>query len=172
MALLDPAGLEEERRLFYVAVTRAEQHLTLSYALSRYRFGTVKPCEPSRFLEELDPQHLNVSHKYQQTDEIALRFFDQFKERDGRKQGQIGANRGPALAQAAKAPGYVPTASFIAADAMSLAAGMRVEHQKFGFGKIVAVEDVGPNRKAHIVFDSVGDKTLMLSFAKLMVHEN
>jgi len=173
MALQDPAGLEEERRLFYVACTRAEEYLTLSYALSRYRFGTIKPCEPSRFLEELDPAHLKITRKFEQTPDSPLRFFDQFKDTDGRKPVQVGARGATSLKPTATAlPNHIPTAPFIAADAMSLQNGMRIEHQKFGFGKISTVEDVGPNRKAHIVFETVGEKTLMLSFAKLMVHES
>jgi DNA helicase-2/ATP-dependent DNA helicase PcrA len=166
MALSEEAGLEEERRLFYVACTRAEQYLTLSYAMSRYRFGNVKPCEPSRFLQELDPNHLKVSRKYEVTDESPIRFFDQFKERQGQKNVHIGA------AKAAAAPGYVPTPNFKADDLAKLQPGMKVEHQKFGFGKITAIQDDGPNRKAHITFDAIGEKTLMLSFAKLMIHEN
>lgn len=163
MALAEEAGLEEERRLFYVACTRAEQHLTLSYAMSRYRFGNVKPCEPSRFLEELDPRHLKVSRKYDPTDDSPIRFFDQFKERGGQKQVQVG------LRKAATSPSYVPSPNFRASDASLLEAGQRVEHQKFGFGKVVSIQDDGPNRKAHIEFETIGEKTLMLSFAKLMI---
>ncbi len=168
MALAEPTGIEEERRLFYVACTRAEHQLTLSYALSRYRFGNIKPCEPSRFLQELNPAYLKVSRRYEATDDSPIRFFDQFKERNGQKQVQIGPRR----AAAPTASTYVPSPNFKPADAAQLAAGQRVEHQKFGFGRIVAITDDGPNRKAQIAFDAIGEKTLMLSFAKLMIHPN
>ena len=167
MALTEEAGLEEERRLFYVACTRAEQHLTLSYAMSRYRFGNVKPCEGSRFLEELDPQHLKVSRKYEAGEDSPIRFFDQFKERNGQKQVQVGPRR-----TVAAPSNYIPSPDFKPVDTTHLRSGMKVEHQKFGFGTILAISDDGPNRKAQISFDSIGEKTLMLSFAKLMVHEN
>ncbi len=170
MALGEREGLEEERRLFYVACTRAEHKLTLSYAMSRYRYGQLKPCEPSRFLEEVDQSHLQVTRRYEGANSEApqpLRFFDQFKERSGKKDVKVGLKSAPGK----PAPGYKPSGDFVAADAGAIQAGQRVEHQKFGFGKVLLVDSSSPNLKATVAFEEVGEKTLVLNFAKLMIHE-
>ncbi|SDL84530.1 DNA helicase-2 / ATP-dependent DNA helicase PcrA [Catalinimonas alkaloidigena] len=163
MMLNSREDLEEERRLFYVAITRAEKKLTLSYALSRYRFGNIRSCEPSRFLQELDGQYLKVTRRFR-TEEAAprpTRFAAQFK-RAGAPVKRIPVNGKSA---------HQPSANFRPSDPMRLKAGMTVEHPKFGFGTVSAVEVQGNDRKARINFQQHGEKTLLLSFAKLMIHE-
>jgi len=166
MALAERLGLEEERRLFYVACTRAEQKLTLSYATSRYRFGNLKPCEPSRFLEELDQQYLKVSRSYApEPAHHPAKMLAQFKERQGVKPNAVGQRGGPAVASAHK-----PSANFAPSDLTALRAGAKVEHSKFGFGEVLSIDTSSPNAKAQVLFDTEGEKTLVLGFAKLMIH--
>jgi DNA helicase-2/ATP-dependent DNA helicase PcrA len=153
--------LEEERRLFYVAVTRAEHRLTFSYASSRFRFGTVRPMEPSRFLNEVDAKYLKVSKKLDMEESSGMRFSDQFKR--------------PASKSNSVAPlqivAHTVSANFTPSDVSKLKIGLRVEHQKFGFGTVQDLDIQSPDKKAKILFDNNGEKTLILGFAKLMVVE-
>jgi DNA helicase-2/ATP-dependent DNA helicase PcrA len=153
--------LEEERRLFYVAVTRAEHRLTFSYASSRFRFGTVRPMEPSRFLNEVDAKYLKVSKKLDMEESSGMRFSDQFKR--------------PASKLNSVAPlqivAHTVSANFTPSDVSKLKIGLRVEHQKFGFGTVQDLDIQSPDKKAKILFDNNGEKTLILGFAKLMVVE-
>jgi DNA helicase-2/ATP-dependent DNA helicase PcrA len=152
--------LEEERRLFYVAVTRAENKLTLSYATTRFRFGSLRVMEPSRFLNEIDAKYLKVTKKLEREAPVpTFRFSDQFK-RPGSK---------PGLPSSPKIKEHTVSANFVASDVSKLKEGLRVEHPKFGFGTIQEVDVKGPDKKARILFDENGEKTLILSFAKLMV---
>lgn len=152
--------LEEERRLFYVAVTRAEQKLTLSYATTRFRFGSLRVMEPSRFLNEIDARYLKVSRKIAaEPEEPAFRFSEQFK-RPGQKAG---------MPAAPKIVAHTVSANFVPSDVSQLKPGLRVEHPKFGFGTIQDVDTKSPDKKARILFDLNGEKTLILSFAKLMI---
>ncbi len=156
MMLSSMADLEEERRLFYVAITRAEHKLTLSYAETRYRFGRLQSCEPSRFLKEIDPSYLRVSH--------AAGLFE--SERNTSFVRNLTQRKAPAIVHT----NHAPSANFIASDTSALAEGMKVEHPKFGFGVVKAVDFSTPDKKAKIEFDKAGEKTLLLSFAKLMIH--
>lgn len=151
--------LEEERRLFYVAVTRAERRLTLSYATSRFRYGTFHNMEPSRFLSEIDPRHLNVARKFPVEAQPAFRFSGQFSRK----------NPAAGTAAAAAPVPHTVSANFTPSDVSQLRSGLRVEHPKFGFGTIQDVDTRNPEKKARILFDKNGEKTLILSFAKLMV---
>lgn len=170
MMLQSQADLEEERRLFYVAITRAEKKLMISYAESRYQFGRLKTCEPSRFLDELDSTYLKMA-KTPGKKEIS-------SFRPVLKTGFVEKLLSPSVAQLIQKPQqntnyqHVPSASFKQTDALQLNEGQRVEHQKFGFGNITKLEINGAERKAHILFEKgIGEKVLLLSFAKLMVIE-
>ncbi len=162
MMLGSRADLEEERRLFYVAITRAKEMLTMTYALTRYRFGRLKNCEPSRFIEEVDPQYIHVDKKFSFT-ELVLpgnsSFVSNLKQKNQR--------------QAARKvnTSYSPPTDFTASDTSNLGIGMKVEHQRFGYGKVVAMDENGAGRKAKVKFDNFGEKTLLLSFAKLKIHD-
>ena len=153
--------LEEERRLFYVAVTRAEKKLTISYAVSRFRFGTVRPMEPSRFLNEIDARYLKMVKKFEvEVAEPAFKFSDQFK--------RPARSSTPAFPQIAP---HTPSANFVPSDVSRFKPGIRVEHQKFGFGTIQSLDLQSPDKKTTVLFDKNGEKTLILGFAKLMVVE-
>lgn len=170
MMLQNRSDLEEERRLFYVAITRAEKKLTLSYAETRYNYGRLNYCEPSRFLSEIDKNYLN---------------FARTKTTFGEKTSSSGSNDKPNLTsfvkkdsvssnlkpmQKAVAPAnHTPSADFAPSDTSALKEGDKVEHPKFGFGVVKRIDANGTDRKATIQFDSQGEKTLLLSFAKLRI---
>jgi DNA helicase-2/ATP-dependent DNA helicase PcrA len=164
MMLESREDLEEERRLFYVAITRAEQKLTLSYALQRYRFGQTIMCEPSRFLNDIDTSYLNVLP--------TTSLFDQMPT--GSTPGAAGAGsrklRSNFAPVRAAGPKHQVSTNFEAALPAELKQGMRVEHSKFGFGKILKIEEFASDKRAKIAFERFGEKTLILSFAKLMIH--
>lgn len=162
MMLGSRQDLEEERRLFYVAITRAMHKLTLSYALTRYRFGRLKNCEPSRFLEEIDPAYMMVNKKMGSSSPVGdtehARILLKSIKRDRNT-------------TSARKTTYQPAADFAPSDTSQLQEGMKVEHPKFGFGTVKGIEIQGANRKAKVDFEQVGEKTLLLSFAKLKIHE-
>lgn len=166
MMLSSRADLEEERRLFYVAITRAKKKLHMSYALNRYRFGRLKACEPSRFLEEVDAQFIKVNKKFSSTaplssadSYVTKNFVNNLKkDRSNRK--------------FASAPQHQPSADFKPSDTSRLEEGMLVEHPKFGFGKVTVIDAEGANKKARVDFEKAGEKTLLLSFAKLRIVED
>ncbi len=171
MMLSSRADLEEERRLFYVAITRAQEKLFLSYALSRYRFGRLKNCEPSRFLEEINPQYIRVSRKFSRPspDEGETNSAGN----GGYARNLVSGIRKTTRSQpVTKKSNYSPSPDFAPSDTSDLKAGMKVEHPKFGFGKVLEMDESGANRKAKVNFDDFGEKTLLLSFAKLKIHDN
>jgi len=163
MMLSSRADLEEERRLFYVAMTRAMEKLTLSYAITRYRFGRLKGCEPSRFLEDIDPRFIHVTRSaFQKIDSnINLTSYS----------GHPGNNRARILQKAPESATvrHTPSPGFIPSDTSVLSAGMKVEHPKFGYGVVVEMDEDGANKKAKVKFDNFGVKTLLLTFAKLRI---
>ena len=157
--------LEEERRLFYVAITRAQKKLFLSYALTRYRFGRLKNCEPSRFLDDISNQFIKVSTRFGGMDSVA-------PNPNFAKSFVSGMKKTVSSQPVVKSSTYKPAADFKPSDTSSLKEGMKVEHPKFGFGTVMKMEEVGTERKARINFADFGEKTLLLSFAKLKIHEN
>ena len=175
--------LEEERRLFYVALTRAETKLILSYAESRYRWGNLTLSEPSRFIDEIDPSLIERTKKasFRGTTIKEEPRFNPFGSNKGAwtysgdKRYERPANTTSFRAEqngVEKSPSSYPKFSpsdFIPADASEIQLGQRVLHQKFGQGTVVKVEGVGPNKKASVDFDEGGNKMLMLKFAKLSI---
>ncbi|MFY0625144.1 MAG: UvrD-helicase domain-containing protein [Reichenbachiella sp.] len=160
MMISSRQDLEEERRLFYVAITRAESQLYLSYALTRYRFGRLKTCEPSRFLEEIDQDFLKMNQKFSQPVSPGNDYVKKF----------ISSTKHATPKPSPNMIFHKPSTGFKPSDTSKLEAGMKVEHPKFGFGHVTKIEIQGINKKAHISFEKAGDKTLLLSFAKLMIH--
>ncbi|WP_226390866.1 ATP-dependent helicase [Penaeicola halotolerans] len=156
--------LEEERRLFYVASTRAMEKLYYTYALTRYRFGRLLNCEPSRFLEEVDPMCIKVNKRISTSEPVGSMHY----KREG--SAFIGLKT-PVNRVKPQAVTHVPDPNFKASDTSHLQAGQRVEHPKFGFGSVNNVDTDGANRKASINFEKFGEKTLLLSFAKLRIIE-
>ncbi len=165
MMLSSRSELEEERRLFYVAITRAKRRLFLSYAHTRYRFGRLKNCEPSRFLDDVHPNYIKVSNKYAGLDSAPSN--SQFA-----KSFVTGIKKTLRSQPAPKFTPYKTPSDFVPSDTAGLKEGMKVEHPKFGFGQVVKLDESGADRKAKINFDDFGEKTLLLSFAKLKIHEN
>jgi len=163
MMLSSRADLEEERRLFYVAITRAQKGLFLSYALTRYRFGRLKNCEPSRFLDDVDQTFIKVSTKFAGLESTP-------PSSDYAKTLVNGIKKTISSAPAAKVTSYRAPADFAPSDTSGLREGMKVEHPKFGFGLVTQMDFSGPDRKAKINFDDFGEKTLLLNFAKLKIH--
>jgi DNA helicase-2/ATP-dependent DNA helicase PcrA len=157
----DRSDLEEERRLFYVAITRAEKRLRISYATSRYRFGTLRNCEPSRFLEEINSKYLKVTHKFIVEEKPASAggsFMNQFQT----KQVPVGKTVSPVN-------NHKTSDNFVPTPPKNLNPGDRVEHAKFGFGTIVEMQENGAGDiRATVNYDTQGQKVMMLSFAKLM----
>ncbi len=151
--------LEEERRLFYVALTRAMTKATLSYAESRYRWGQFTITEPSRFLDEIDESLLDIPHRSQG---MGNRSYGRV-EKKAPESTQLQKRNLKSVREAAA------TTDFHADDTTSLMAGMQVEHPKFGKGKVISVDGAGPNKKATVHFNGVGNKSLLLRFAKLKI---
>ncbi|WP_028979484.1 ATP-dependent helicase [Sporocytophaga myxococcoides] len=165
MMLSSRADLEEERRLFYVAITRAQSNLCLSFAATRYRFGRLKECEPSRFLNELDPQYLNISRRARPEPSAAPAAATTSSSQVIKAKPKTAS---PVLSKPKS--NYIPSPDFKPSDTSQLKPGMRVEHLKFGYGTVKAMDVSGTDRKAVIEFNDHGEKTLILSFAKLKIH--
>lgn len=169
MSLYDRADLEEERRLFYVAVTRAKERLWVTYANSRYRFGNLVQNEPSRFIDEIPESHLDRTftggaHKANNTGGFSGMLNQSFDRMPSLKK----------LADKLQKPAatvHTPSADFKANDPMEMEIGMEIEHQKFGFGTITALEGGANNRIATITFKDSGhgQKKIMLNYAKLRI---
>ena len=138
--------LEEERRLFYVAVTRAEKKLTITHAATRYKYGSLDYCEPSRFLEEL-PQNLLEMVGYHRSKSSA------WEEKVVYQQPKISRPEPVKTAYV-----HAVSSGFNPAPPERLSAGMAIEHQKFGYGKIVSLEGQNDGRMATIDFDKAGQK--------------
>lgn len=163
MMLNSRADLEEERRLFYVAITRAQKKLYLSYALTRYRFGRLKNCEPSRFISDVDNMFIKVISKHPGVESQPL-------PNNQYARSLVSSMKKTISSQPVKQSStYKPPVDFTPSDTSSLQAGMKVEHPKFGYGKVEKVDESGQERKAKVVFDDFGEKTLLLSFAKLRI---
>ncbi len=169
MSLNSRSDLEEERRLFYVAVTRAESKLTISYATSRFKFGTLISCEPSRFLDEIDAQYLELDFTAKPASSNNP-FFDD--ERNAwNKRSDTFSKPKPVQIKTTSilAKAHVPSPGFAPSDTSSLQVGMEVEHERFGFGKVISLEGNKPDIKATIFFKEIGQKQLLLKFAKLRI---
>jgi DNA helicase-2/ATP-dependent DNA helicase PcrA len=154
--------LEEERRLFYVALTRAKVRLFLSYAESRYRYGEAIICEPSRFLSEIDEKYIETYGRYNST---LKKTFPNNKPKLITKQKSSSINNFVKKEKIINSSNKFNDAD----DSKLVKEGMMVEHQRFGIGKVLKIEGAGANKKASVFFDSVGEKQLLLKFAKLLI---
>ncbi len=155
--------LEEERRLFYVAVTRAEKQATLSYALNRYKWGNLERCSPSRFLREIDQKYLH----YPQTGGKPFNNSNSAltKPQSLREEPRQYINE-EKLKRIGKAT-VVSNVPFNGTDPSLFSVGDSVQHERFGNGQIVSIEGQPPNTTATVEFDKEGSKKLLLRFAKL-----
>lgn len=183
MSLNSRTDLEEERRLFYVAVTRAEKKLTLTYSTSRYRWGTLTNCEPSRFIDEINARFLEIEVVKPAKSSLGENSFNDERrtwtqQRDTFSKPKLSSSS-PAGTVSASAPrpkttsllpkAHVPTPGFAPDAAADFQNGMDVEHEKFGFGKIISLEGSLPDVKATVFFQGLGNKQLLLKFAKLRI---
>ncbi|MDR6300376.1 ATP-dependent helicase [Mesonia maritima] len=180
MSMNTRSELEEERRLFYVALTRAEKQAYLTYTQSRYRWGKLIDAEPSRFIEEIDEKFLDLMVPQDDYKYKPLIDSDIFGEVDKSKLRQTKPKRGtpppahkPTEEQLRKLRRLRPTdadkPSKSDSPALQLESGQEVEHMRFGKGKILSIEGVGQDKKAEIDFENGGLKKLLLRFAKLKV---
>lgn len=166
--------LEEERRLFYVAVTRAEKNCTISYAASRFQWGNLISSEPSRFISEIDPDYLSFETAYgaPQGGGRSLNsgrggfdrpFTGGLNRMPGSTSSQTTAPRG------LKSMSELNSKSGTGDTNIDIKVGYNVEHERFGKGKVTKLEGSGVDRKATIFFPHAGAKTLLLKFAKLTI---
>lgn len=161
--------LEEERRLFYVAITRAKSRLTLTYAKSRYRFGNLTYSEPSRFLDELPQENVECTGSKIE-DHPANDFYFEPKQNNRFAAKEKTLEHGLTAQKLTFTKGnYTPSENFKPDNPALLQMGMEVEHQKFGIGKVVSLEGREDNRVATIFFPNIGQKRIMLKFAKVMI---
>ncbi len=187
MSMNTRSELEEERRLFYVALTRAEQEAYLSYAETRYRWGKLVDCEPSRFLEEIDEKYLEYltpKRKISENRFIPDDIFDQTPQSTVRFKKPMNRRTIPKPNQK---PKLIEKKNFATPKNLkkisnatlnetpsnlfdsAVIVGNIVEHQRFGKGEVIRMEGAGPNKKAEIKFENFGNKNLLLQFAKLKI---
>lgn len=166
--------LEEERRLFYVAITRAMNKLTLSFASSRFKFGNITNAEPSRFLSELDPKFLQFdaifskgNSNVQSKPTVQTSRFGKPLSPTAKTPPSTVGQRFNTPTKPAAAPPPAVDPNFVGDDTKNIQLNQRVEHQRFGFGTVVSLDGIGDNRKAEIEFEQFGKKMIVLKFAKL-----
>ena len=155
-------AIEEERRLFYVAITRAERHCFLSYAKSRMRYGKMEFAAPSRFLKDIDVRYLRLPGQmaYTQREEPRAPVFTKIQpEAKPTFTPSTPRNLKPVAAAAATAP----------SQNLALSVGQYIEHERFGLGEVLKVEGEGDSAKALIRFENAGEKQLLLRFARFKV---
>lgn len=183
--------VEEERRLFYVALTRAEKRATLSFAESRFKWGEVMSCQPSRFIKEIDPQYLDMPVLRDRTERIGAFGLDEEERINDpgmnymrkrwnarNKPAAGGGTSTPKPVQTAPAtppkgfrkvaarPSGIPEGTPLAS-AGDLTVGARVQHDRFGNGTVMSFEQTETDTKITVKFDGAGTKTLLMKFAKL-----
>lgn len=153
---LKEGDVDEERRLFYVAITRAERYLTLSLSASRYKYGQVKYNEPSRFLEEIGESNLERMYTP--------------KSKSGQTGNSASSVGGSFKKARPKGPMIAPE-NFTASAPSKIQAGQKVLHMRFGAGKVIAIDGISGNKIATIFFEEAGQKKIALKFAKLQIEE-
>lgn len=182
--------LEEERRLFYVAITRARKHLWVTYANTRYRFGSLVQNDASRFIHEMPEKLVDQSYaggvgrnqnSFGQMGSAFQRMQRGFgdyndiqktEKRYGPTPGKKSGTEKPAYLAPPSPPKvvpHIPSGNFEASDTSDLAVGQRVEHQKFGFGEVIQLEGSAHNPIATVRFELNGEKKIMLQYAKLRI---
>jgi len=180
--------LEEERRLFYVVITRAKHKLWITYANTRYRFGSLVQNEPSRFIDELPEEFIDKSYAGgSRNTESSFGNGSAFERMRGwGSRGQESGNNSynknrdsskkerPSYLTPSTRPQtkeHIPSPDFVASDTSNLQPGQKVEHQKFGFGEVLKMEGAAHNPIATVKFELNGEKKIMLNYAKLRILE-
>lgn len=169
MALNSRSDLEEERRLFYVALTRAKKQVTLSFAENRYKWGEFTTCEPSRFIEEIEDKYLDIPRKVTKASKEKTQFRIKTSASGIQKGTLPGNGHMKEIADSRQKQKPDDNEVFEASPSDEIQSGMSVEHQRFGKGKVLNVEGSGPSRKATVFFAVIGQKQLLLKFAKLKI---
>jgi DNA helicase-2/ATP-dependent DNA helicase PcrA len=184
MAKNEFRGLEEERRLFYVAITRAREFCMLTYARSRFRNGQVNACNPSRFLKDIDTQFLQVNGgvldgSFHRMQEIQSNIFRENSYSD--KTAYSAKEKTPVYNEKAQTSTINPTKTnfvniknatpkvSVNGNTSGVQAGNIIRHERFGIGKVIAVEGDADNRKATVEFENSGTKQLLLKFARFEI---
>lgn len=166
------AGLEEERRLFYVAITRAEEHAVLSFAKRRFKYGDMTYVRASRFLGELDPSYIEMAGDIIQQNQTSEN-FGSTNHRFGKsfdKQPSFTPKKFNFSESINKTNEKKPLFSENTFNnAFDIKIGMRVQHERFGIGEVTSLEGTGSNVKATVLFPNAGEKQLLLKFAKLKI---
>ena len=167
--------LEEERRLFYVAITRAEEHCFLSFAKSRFKYGKMEFSSPSRFLKDIDVRYLNVPQEeltVRRPTENAARFqpSPRFAPRTEVKieRQRVEPVRPATMPKFTRVSAASPRPS-VGSTPNGLQVGNIIEHERFGVGEVMKVEGAGDNCKATVKFRNAGEKQLLLKFARFKV---
>ncbi len=192
MSINEPGGLEEERRLFYVAITRAEENCFLSYSRSRFRNGRSEPAKPSRFLKDIDRQYIKQSGSERETTDYGSSGGGDFVRPFGNpfSTEDFGSHRTASRSTSGSrntildftgrvvkiAPedkpnliSHAPSSGSITVGGKKVAVGTRIEHNRFGQGTIKETSGSGENARLVVSFDNCGDKTLLLKFATITV---
>lgn len=178
----NPRAVEEERRLFYVAITRAEENCVLTYAKSRYRNGQSAMCSPSRFLKDIDTRYLSMSADSVADGSFAATrrspaFSSPFQQPKAMEEEAYVSPVAQAVGRQARltrmetASSSPVLSSASASDLSGLHVGAKVRHDRFGEGEVIAIEGEGGNAKATVSFAHFGQKQLLLKFARLTVAE-
>jgi len=172
--------LEEERRLFYVAITRAKKKLWLTYANARYRFGQLQQNEPSRFIEEMPEDQLDKSfagggirnqfsgggNNWNKNS-----FSNSYNKPAEKTTTQTGSKPSFVVPSRPQNKEHIPSENFTPSDTSNLQTGQKVEHQKFGYGVVLKMEGAAHNPIATVQFEINGEKKIMLNYAKLRIVE-
>lgn len=153
MSMQSREDLEEERRLFYVGITRARQKLFLSFAMQRFRWGSMVHSEASRFIDEINPKFLDY----------------QVKTRAPETEKPMAYTSPKPLRPSPPPPTYQPASDFMPEDVSGIQEGMKVEHNRFGIGKVMQVEGKGDEKKATIFFKDIGEKQILVKYAKMKI---
>ena len=168
MSLNTRLELEEERRLFYVALTRAKIRVSITYTKSRYRWGKLIDCDKSRFIDEIDSKYLNLSLPIESSNInsfIDKSIFGSYDKNKSEFNSVTKLNKDKL--NKLKKLKYVNSYKNLDDNKIRLEIGSNVSHGRFGKGKVVMIEGVGKDKKASIMFEYIGVKTLLLRFAKL-----
>ena len=173
MSMSDQRGLEEERRLFYVAITRAKKRCTVTYARSRFKNGVTNPARESRFLKDIDSRFLQIANAAS-TDSggsVSGGFWDNMRsKREAQGQTMPGSNFASFKSGSRQRPVAQTSSSVLLSDeANQLQPDDMIEHDRFGRGVVVSIEDSGGNKRAFVNFESAGQKQLLLKYAKFKI---
>ncbi|MCD4792050.1 MAG: exodeoxyribonuclease V subunit gamma [Bacteroidales bacterium] len=184
MSSYSPKEIEEERRLFYVAVTRAEKELVISYSRQRYRWGKLNDCTPSRFIKDIDAKYVDFHSGYDNDSgdnnsfTVERKKYSSFSSGNkfAKKSFVPNSNKNEITTASVKNTNYNRKLKKIdnntegtVADNGKINKGTKVKHSRFGIGEVISVEGAFPNTKVVIEFTSAGKKSLLIKFAKLEV---